>query len=112
MPDVSVRAGILNMLADLAAQGAAILFITHDVAVARCLARSIAVMYLGRIVERGHADVLEHPGHPYTRALIASAPLPTRRSAWPDPTRLASSPGSWPPTLSFSDCLLSAKLTA
>lgn len=77
MLDVSVRAGILNMLADLADRGTAVLFITHDVAVARYLARSIAVMYLGKIVEQGPADeLLGNPAHPYTRALIASVPSP------------------------------------
>jgi oligopeptide/dipeptide ABC transporter ATP-binding protein len=75
MLDVSVRAGILTLLARQRAQGLAILMITHDLATAARFADRIAVMYLGRIVEEGPARaVIEDPRHPYTRALVSVAP--------------------------------------
>jgi peptide/nickel transport system ATP-binding protein len=76
MLDVSIRAGLLNLLRELAdTQRLAVLYITHDIASARYFADTIAVMYAGRIVERGPArDVTERPGHPYTRLLLAAAP--------------------------------------
>ncbi|MDX6658036.1 MAG: peptide/nickel transport system ATP-binding protein ddpF, partial [Solirubrobacteraceae bacterium] len=72
--DVSVAAVVLNMLGRLRRElDMALLFVTHDLAVARLVADRIAVMYLGRIVEQGPADdVVRQPGHPYTRALLAS----------------------------------------
>ena len=76
--DVSVQAQILNLLRELQQQlGLAYLFITHNIAVVECLADEIAVMYLGRIVERGPAaEVLAAPAHPYTRMLLASVLRP------------------------------------
>jgi oligopeptide/dipeptide ABC transporter ATP-binding protein len=73
MLDVSVRADILNQLLDLRDRyGMAILFITHDIAVARYVASRIAVMYLGMFVEVGPAaTIVDDPQHPYTRALIS-----------------------------------------
>jgi oligopeptide/dipeptide ABC transporter ATP-binding protein len=73
MLDVSVRADILNQLLDLRDRyGMAILFITHDIAVARYVASRIAVMYLGTFVETGPADeVIDNPEHPYTKALLS-----------------------------------------
>ena len=74
--DVSVQAQILNLLKLL--QGMmklSYLFITHDLSVVSYIADRVAVMYLGRIVEEGSVqDVLLHPAHPYSQALIASAP--------------------------------------
>ncbi|MBI2503793.1 MAG: ABC transporter ATP-binding protein [Candidatus Latescibacteria bacterium] len=77
MLDASIRAGILNLLADLRRErGIGVLFITHDLAAAACLADRVAVMYLGRIVEQGPAQaVLSGPRHPYTRALLEALPV-------------------------------------
>jgi peptide/nickel transport system ATP-binding protein len=74
--DVSVQAQILNLLKALQAKkGLAYLFITHNISVIEFLAHEVAVMYLGRIVERGTvAEVLNAPRHPYTRALLSAVP--------------------------------------
>lgn len=74
MLDVSVRAEIINMLISLARdKNAAVVFISHDIALTRYISDNIAVMYLGRIVEYGSADeVIKDPQHPYTRALISN----------------------------------------
>jgi oligopeptide/dipeptide ABC transporter ATP-binding protein len=76
--DVSIRAQILNLLADLKASlGLSLLFISHDLSVVRSVADRVAVMYLGRIVEEGRAeDIFSNPRHPYTRALVNAVPLP------------------------------------
>jgi peptide/nickel transport system ATP-binding protein len=80
MLDVSVRAQVLRVLMDLrASRDLALLFITHDLGLAWTLCDRIAVMYLGRIVEQGSAgEVIEHPLHPYTQALVAAVPSPAR----------------------------------
>lgn len=76
--DVSVQARILRLLDELQQRlSLAYLFITHDLAVVQSVARTVAVMYLGQIVEQGPAEeVLSDPRHPYTIALFASAPSP------------------------------------
>lgn len=75
MLDVSVRAGILNLLDELRGGGLGILMITHDLSTAAHYADRIAVMYLGRIVEEGPAkQIVSAPQHPYTRALISVVP--------------------------------------
>jgi peptide/nickel transport system ATP-binding protein len=75
--DVSVQAQILNLLKGLQDEmGLAYLFITHNISVVSYLAHEVAVMYLGRIVERGTvAEVLDDPRHPYTRALLSAVPV-------------------------------------
>jgi peptide/nickel transport system ATP-binding protein len=81
MLDVSIRAEILNLLANLSnTKGISILYITHDLSTAAYFANRIAVMYLGRIVEIGTTqEVLNHPAHPYTQALISVIPVPNPR---------------------------------
>jgi peptide/nickel transport system ATP-binding protein len=80
MLDVSIRLGILNLLADLRdTERLAILYITHDIASARYLADTIAVMYAGEVVEAGPAQaVTDQPAHPYTQLLLSAAPDPDR----------------------------------
>lgn len=81
--DVSVQAQILNLLRTLQQNlGLAYLFITHNISVVEYLADEVAVMYLGKIVEKGQVDeVLNMPKHPYTQALLSSVPIiePTAR---------------------------------
>lgn len=80
--DVSARAQVLELLASLQRDlGLGCLFIAHDLAAVRQLSDRLAVMYLGRVVETGPAEaVLASPLHPYTRMLIASAPVPDPRA--------------------------------
>jgi peptide/nickel transport system ATP-binding protein len=83
MLDVSIRGEILNLMLDLSRErGVTFLYITHDLATARHICDRIAVMYLGKMVEKGPTDSLvKHPLHPYTRALIGAVfvPDPTRK---------------------------------
>jgi oligopeptide transport system ATP-binding protein len=74
--DVSVQAQILNLLLELQQRlGLAILLVSHDLRVVRHLAHRVAVMYLGKVVETGSADVVfDAPAHPYTQALLRAAP--------------------------------------
>ena len=76
--DVSIQGQVINLLEDLQQKlGLTYLFIAHDLAVVRHISTRVAVMYLGRIVELAAADDLfADPKHPYTRALLAAAPVP------------------------------------
>jgi peptide/nickel transport system ATP-binding protein len=76
--DVSIRAGIINLLEELqAALGLSYLFVAHDLSVIRHIADRVAVMYLGRFAEIGDVDeVFDRPAHPYTQALLSAIPLP------------------------------------
>lgn len=78
MLDVSIRLGVLNLLADLRdRERLAILYVTHDIASARYLADTIMVMYAGKVVEVGPADrIANAPEHPYTKLLLSAAPDP------------------------------------
>jgi peptide/nickel transport system ATP-binding protein len=78
MLDVSIRLEVLDLIEELRRRLAlAVLYITHDIASARYFADEILVMYAGEIVERGPAEqVTQHPAHPYTQLLVASAPDP------------------------------------
>jgi oligopeptide/dipeptide ABC transporter ATP-binding protein len=82
--DVSIRAQIMNLLADLQAQyGVSYLLIAHHLATTRYMAHEVAVMYLGKIVEKARTqELFENPLHPYTKALFSAA-LP----AHPDEVR-------------------------
>ncbi len=81
MLDVSIRAEIINLLAELRiTRQIAVIFITHDLGSVGFFADRVAVMYLGRIVEIGTMlDVLERPQHPYTKALLSVIPVPNPR---------------------------------
>lgn len=78
MLDVSIRAEILQLLMSLKEKfNLTYIFITHDLALARYISNTLAIMYLGRIIEMGNVrDVLSEPLHPYTRALIEAIPEP------------------------------------
>jgi peptide/nickel transport system ATP-binding protein len=83
MLDVSVRAGVLNMMAGLRDQeGVSILYITHDIASARYVADRIIVMYAGHLVEAGPTEtVLADPKHPYTQLLLSAVADPREEVA-------------------------------
>lgn len=76
--DVSVQAGVINLLEKLRADlGLSYLMVAHDLAVVRHASDRVAVMYLGRVMEIGHVDeVFDNPIHPYTKALLSAIPVP------------------------------------
>lgn len=78
MLDVSVRAGILNLLREARdSLGLAAIYISHDLALIRYVCERTLVMYLGRVVEEGPtAELIARPAHPYTSALVAAVPVP------------------------------------
>jgi oligopeptide/dipeptide ABC transporter ATP-binding protein len=90
--DVTIQAQILQLIKSLQHEfGCSVLLITHDLGVVAQVADEVAVMYLGRIVERGSVrEIIKHPRHPYTQGLLKSIPSLNRGG------RLASIPGSVP----------------
>jgi ABC-type glutathione transport system ATPase component len=78
MLDVSLRAGVLNLLAELRRdRGLSLLYITHDLLSARVITDELLVLYRGQVVEQGATkEVLQHPDHPYTRQLIGAIANP------------------------------------
>jgi peptide/nickel transport system ATP-binding protein len=86
MLDVSVRSGILELMKELQQKlGVSFLYITHDLSTARSIGHTIAIMYLGKIVETGPIDdILVQPKHPYTQALIDSVSEPNPENLFND----------------------------
>lgn len=91
--DVTIQAQILDLLRQINKDhGTAIIFVTHDLGVAAEFCHEIAVMYAGKLVERGPVDeIIENPKHPYTRGLLKSIPRITRKKE-----KLYAIPGSVP----------------
>ena len=89
MLDVSIRLGVLNLIAELRdTERLAILYITHDIASARYLGDRAVVMYAGQVIERAPGLVLtDEPAHPYTELLLSAAPDPVRGAPPPLPAR-------------------------
>jgi peptide/nickel transport system ATP-binding protein len=83
MLDVSIRVGVLNLMAELRArEDASILYITHDLASARYVADRVIVMYAGHVIEVGPTEqVLSAPRHPYTQLLLSAVPDPHAKAA-------------------------------
>jgi peptide/nickel transport system ATP-binding protein len=105
--DVSIRAQIINLLAELQEEfSLTYIFVSHDLGVVRHVADRIAVMYVGKIVEVGPADaVCENPIHPYTVALLSAVPIPDpKENAAREPLVLEGdvpSPADPPPACRF-----------
>jgi peptide/nickel transport system ATP-binding protein len=83
MLDVSIRIGVMQLMERMASQKeVSYLYITHDLAVARYMCQEIAVMYLGKIVERADTEeIIHNPLHPYTKALFSAVPIPNPRAS-------------------------------
>jgi len=82
MLDVSIRAEVVNLMIDMVKKhSASIIFISHDLALAKHIADRVAVMYLGKVMELSTSEkVVDGPLHPYTQALIAAVPVPDPES--------------------------------
>jgi|APSaa5957512622_1039677.scaffolds.fasta_scaffold41809_2 oligopeptide/dipeptide ABC transporter ATP-binding protein len=87
MLDVSIRAGILDLLKELATQrNFSCIYVSHDLSILGHIADRLMIMYLGQAMEIGPTwDVIENPKHPYTRALINAVPIPDPRVQRPIP---------------------------
>lgn len=107
MLDVSIRAGVLNLLQRLNEEyGITLLFISHDLSLLRQVCERVGIMYLGRLVELGQTeDVIQDPTHPYAKALLNAVPEPDPfrdrdrleiQGSIPDPTNI-------PPGCRFKD---------
>ncbi|MEZ7754542.1 ATP-binding cassette domain-containing protein [Microbacterium paraoxydans] len=96
MLDVSIRLGVLNLLAELQREeNLGVLYITHDLATARHFSDDIMVLFRGDVVERGSADeVILNPQHDYTRTLLAAAPEPENLGRLRDEVRAELALGS------------------
>jgi peptide/nickel transport system ATP-binding protein len=94
MLDVSVRIGVLNLMATLRRElRVSFLYITHDIASARYVADRLVVMYAGQIAESGPTeDVLAHPKHPYTQLLLSAVPDPRAPVSLPSTSSVAEPP--------------------
>jgi peptide/nickel transport system ATP-binding protein len=94
MLDVSVRIGVLNLMASLRRrERVSFLYITHDIASARYVADRLVVMYAGQVAESGPVeDVLAHPKHPYTQLLLSAVPDPVAPMAMPATTEVQEPP--------------------
>src|SRR2546427_10596303 len=95
MLDVSIRAGVMNLMLDLRAKyQMPYLFITHDIAVARYMSDRVAVMYLGRIVERGQSEqVVTHSTQLYTRPRLCALSAPELADGHTPPLNEEEPPG-------------------
>ncbi|MCP5072896.1 MAG: ATP-binding cassette domain-containing protein [Rhodobacteraceae bacterium] len=106
MLDVSIRAGILDLMRDLQAQrGFSSIYVSHDLSILGNVADRLLIMYLGQAMEIGPAqEVIRNPKHPYTRALIGAVPIPDPRSrrAIPDIRGDISKPIDPPPGCRFA----------
>lgn len=105
--DVSIQAQILNLLKGLQRDlGLTYIFITHDLSVVKYFADDIAVMYLGKMVEKASAqDVFANPTHPYTKALLSAIPIPTVGKERPERQLIKgeiTSPVNLPPECRFA----------
>jgi len=94
MLDVSVRIGVLNLMASLRRrERISFLYITHDIASARYVADRLVVMYAGQVAESGPVeDVLAHPKHPYTQLLLSAVPDPRAPIALPETAEVQEPP--------------------
>ena len=103
--DVTIQTQVLKVMYDISVEfGTAILLVSHDLAAVERLVDRLVVMYAGRIVEDGPlAEVLAHPQHPYTQALLSSSPrLGTKTARLPVIGGTVPTPGAWPAGCRFA----------